>query len=215
LLLAFLVRAQHVSAPVAGGGRLSRRFLVLIPVTGLVALGLDFFLVGIPVYVLDLGSPTWLPGALLALHTIVTSTCGTLAIRATERLSRAATLALGAVLVVVWCGLCLATAALPVGWRPGWLVVAPLVMACGGLFFGARVNAMAVELAPAATRGRHLAAFQYAFTVPGVLAPAVVGLFSFAVWAPWVVVAVCAGAGAVAFRLLDRASSPAPWHLAD
>lgn len=209
LLLAFLVRAPHVSAPVAGGGRLSRRFFVLIPVTGLVALGLDFFLVGIPVYVLDLGSPTWLPGTLLALHTIVTSTCGTLAIRATERLSRPTTLALGAVLVVVWCGLCLAAAALPVGWRSGWLVGATLVMACGGLFFGARVNAMAVELAPAATRGRHLAAFQYAFTVPGVLAPAVVGLFSFAVWAPWVVVAGFAGAGAVAFRLLNRAGSPA------
>jgi len=208
LLLAFLVRAPHVSSPEAVGGRLSRRFLLLIPATGLVALGLDFFLVGIPVYVLGLGSPSWLPGALLALHTTVTSTCGTLAVRATDRLPRTITLALGAALVVVWCGLCLAAAALPVGWRPGWLVAATIVMACGALFFGPRANAMAVDLAPAATRGRHLAAFQYSFTVPGVVAPAVVGLFSFAVWAPWVVVAGCAGAGAVAFRLLRPASSP-------
>jgi hypothetical protein len=86
-------------------------------------------------------------------------------------------------------------------------------MAVSGLFFGARVNALAVELAPAATRGRHLAAFQYAFTVPGVVAPGVAGLFDFALWVPWTVVAVCAGVGAFAFRwagsrLVNPASAP-------
>jgi hypothetical protein len=71
LLLAFLVRAPHVPSPSTDGGRLSRRFLFLISATGLVALGLDFFLVGIPVYVLGLGAPSWLPGVVLALHTAV------------------------------------------------------------------------------------------------------------------------------------------------
>jgi MFS family permease len=213
LLLAFLVRAPHVPSPSTDGGRLSRRFLFLIVATGLVALGLDFFLVGIPVYVLGLGAPSWLPGVVLALHTAVTSTFGTLAVRVTDRLARTTTLAMGAVLVVVWCALCLAAAAVPSGWLPGWLIVATLVMAVSGLFFGARVNALAVELAPAATRGRHLAAFQYAFTVPGVVAPGVAGLFDFAAWVPWTVVAACAGAGAFAFRwagsrLVNPASAP-------
>lgn len=211
LVLVFFVRAPHVSAPHKGRGRLSRRFLLLIPATGLVALGLDFFLVGIPVYVLGLGAPTWLPGVVLALHTVVTSTCGTLAVHLTRRLARTTTLAVGALLTVVWCALCLAAAVLPAGWRPAWLLVATVVMAASGLFFHARVNALAVAVAPVETRGRHLAAFQYSYTVAGVLAPAVAGLFEVAVWVPWAIVAVCAGAGAVAFRwLVNPATAPVP-----
>ena len=201
IVLVALVRVSHVRVTATGGGsRVSRRFLLLILVTGLVALGVDFFLVGMPVCVLDLGSPTWLPGVLLALHTAVTSACSTLAVRATGRLSRTTTLAFAGWLLVLWCGLCLVTPALPPEWRPAWLLGSALVLAAGGTLFGARVNALAVALAPAATRGRHLAAFQYAFTVPGVLAPAVVALFTLGAWAPWVVVALCAGCGAVAFR---------------
>ena len=59
-----------------------------------------------------------------------------------------------------------------------------------------------MALAPAESRGRHLAAFQYAFTVPGVLAPAVVALFATGVWAPWVVVATCATTATVALPWL-------------
>jgi hypothetical protein len=103
------------------------------------------------------------------------------------------------VLVVVWCALCLAALALPAGWLIAWLLMATLVLAASELFFGARVNALAVDRAPAETRGRHLAAFQYAFTAAGVLAPAVVALFAVGRWAPWVVVAACAGVGAWAF----------------
>jgi MFS family permease len=202
-VLGMFVRAPHVRVP-TDGGRVSRRFLVLILVTGLVALGIDFFLVGIPVYVLDLGAPTWLPGVLLALHTAVTSTCGTLAVRLTDHLPRTSTLALGGSLLVMWCGLCFAASLVPAGWRTAWLLGSALAMAAGAVLFGARVNALAVALAPAATRGRHLAAFQYAFTVPQVLAPAVVALFTAGVWAPWAVVAACAGSGAVAFRAFGR-----------
>jgi hypothetical protein len=200
LLLAVWVRAPHVPAADAGRGRLSRRFLLLILLTGCVALGTDFFLVGLPVYVLDLGAPSWLPGVLIGLHTAVTSTCGTLVVRMTHRLPRTTTLAVGAWLLVLSCALCLAAVWVPASWRTTWLVGAALVLAASSLFFGARVNALAVALAPAAARGRHLAAFQYAFTVPGVVAPAVVALFAAGVWVPWLVVAGCAGVGAVAFR---------------
>jgi hypothetical protein len=95
---------------------------------------------------------------------------------------------------------CLATVVLPAGWRTAWLLGISVVLAVGGLLFGARVNALAVDLAPPSTRGRHLAVFQYAFTVPQVVAPAVVALFAAGMWVPWVVVATCAGAGAFAFR---------------
>jgi MFS family permease len=204
LLLALRVRAPRVPRAAGAPVPLSRRFLALIGLTGLVALGLDFFLVGIPVYVLGLGSPPWLPGVILALHTAVTSTCGVLAVRVTRGWPRTTTLALGAWLVVAWCGSCLAAAVVPAGWRPVWLLGAAVVLAASGLFFGARVNALAVALAPVAARGRYLAAFQYAFTVPGVLAPAVVALFAAGVWLPWVVVAVCATTAAIALPRLGR-----------
>ncbi len=56
--------------------------------------------------------------------------------------------------------------------------------------------------APCPARGRYLAAFQYAFTVPGVIAPAAVALFSVAVWLPWLVVGTCAGLAVAALRWL-------------
>lgn len=212
VLLAWRVRAPHTPVERTGGHRISRRFLGLVAVTGLVALGTDFFLVGLPVYALDLGTPAWLPGVILALHTAVTSTCGTLAVRVTRNLPRTTTLAYAAVLTAVWSAACLAAAAVPAGWRPVWLLVSALVLAAGAVLFGARANALAVAMAPAESRGRHLAAFQYAFTVPAVLAPAVVGLFAAGVWVPWTVVAATAIAGAIAFRalgvVLTAASSP-------
>lgn len=41
-------------------------------------------------------------------------------------------------------------------------------------------------------RGHYPATFQYAFTIPGVVAPAVVGLFAAGIWIPWLVVAITA-----------------------
>lgn len=212
VLCAFLlfsrVRAPHVPRT-STTGSVSRQFLGLVAVTGLVALGTDFFLVGLPVYALDLGTPAWLPGLILALHTAVTSTCGTLAVRLTRNLPRTATLARASALTAVWCVLCLVAAALPVGWRPAWLLGTALVLAAAAVLFGARANALAVAMAPSASRGRHLAAFQYAFTVPGVLAPAVVGLFAAGVWVPWAVVAAAAVGGAAGFRWLGLTLNPA------
>jgi hypothetical protein len=132
LVLAVGVRAPHTTGT-ATTGRISRRFPVLVATTGLIALSTDFFLVGLPVYVLDLGAPPWLPGVVLALHTAVTSTCGTLAVRLTRDLPRTTTLARAAWLTAAWCALCLAAAALPHGWRPAWFLGAALVLAAAGV----------------------------------------------------------------------------------
>lgn len=210
-VLAFFVPARHVRAHAVAGGRVSWRFLRVVFLTGLMALGFDFFLVGIPIYVLDLGSPTWLPGVIVAIHTTITSACATLAVRLTNGIARTTTLAIAAGLIVLWCGLCLAAVAVPVGWRVPWLLLAALVLPMGGVLFGARANALAVALAPAATRGRHLAAFQYAFTVPVIVAPTVVALFDVGVWVPWVVVAVSASGAVGGFlrvRLPEEAVNP-------
>ena len=80
--------------------------------------------------------------------------------------------------------------------------VVGLPLATAGLLFSSRANALAEAAAPAALRGRYLAAFQYAFTVPGVVAPAVVALFSVALWLPWLLVATSAVLAIVALRLV-------------
>jgi len=82
------------------------------------------------------------------------------------------------------------------------MLAATAVMAVGGLLFQSRVNALAEATAPGAARGRYLAAFQYAFTVPGVLAPAVVALFAAAVWLPWLLVGAAAGLAVLGLRIL-------------
>lgn len=187
LLLALLVRVPrpHRRDPAAGAGpgRLSadRAFLVLIVATGLVALSTDFFLSGISVYALaELRTQPWVPGALLALLTAVNSVGATAALRVTNRMYRTTTMAVGAGLYAAWCAASLAAAALPPGWRAAGLLAATVLMAAAGLLFQSRPNALAEAAAPAELRGRYLAAFQYAFTVPGVVAPAVVALFSVA-----------------------------------
>jgi hypothetical protein len=111
-------------------------------------------------------------------------------------------MALGAALYVAWCAAGLAALAVPAGWRPAEMLAATVVMAAAGLLFQSRVNALAEAVAPAAARGRYLAAFQYAFTVPGVLAPAVVALFPVAVWLPWLLVGTAAGLAVLGLRVL-------------
>lgn len=210
LLLAVLVRPGHHPVPDGRPARLraDRLFLALIAITGLVALSVDFYLVGLPVFVLDvLHGPPWLPGVLLAVSTTVNATCGTLALHATRGMTRIAAMTAGAVVVIGWCVVCLATPLVPAGWLPPVLVTVTVIFAASGLLFGTRVNALATDLAPAAARGRYLAMFQYAFTVPGVLAPAVVGLFAVAAWLPWLVVAGCAALATAGLRRFAGARS--------
>jgi MFS family permease len=179
-----------------------RPFLALIAATGLAMLAGDFFLVGMSVYVLgELHSRPWLPGAAVAVVAGLTGAGATVALRLTRRLRRTTAIALGGWLYVVFCGACLAALAVPPGWRPAELLAATVVLAAAGLLFQ-RANALAEAVAPAAVRGRYLAAFQYGFTVAAVVAPAIVALYSVAVWLPWLLVGACAALSAVVMRWL-------------
>jgi len=200
LVLALLVRVprpQHQATRMAAAN--SRGlwsdwpFLAVIVATGLAALSVDFFLSGMSFYMLGkLHTRPWLPGAALALAAGLSSVGATAALRVTRRLCRTTAMVLGAALFAVWCGACVAALAVPPRWRPAELLAATVVMALAALLFQ-RANALAEAVAPSALRGRYLAAFQYSFTVPGVIAPAVVALYSVAVWLPWLLVGVSAG----------------------
>ncbi|MEU0789349.1 MFS transporter [Amycolatopsis sp. NPDC005961] len=180
-----------------------RPYLALILFSGLFGLSLDFFLIGTPVFVLDrLHGPAWLPGAILALLTVLTSVGGTLALRLTAHLSRITAMRAGSALFAAWCLVSLGVLLVPEGWRVAYLLVSTLIFAAGDLVFGPRSGALAEAAAPPVARGRYLAAYQYAFTVAQVLAPAVVALFSVADWLPWVLVGACAGLAVAGLGML-------------
>ncbi|MDQ7809861.1 MFS transporter [Amycolatopsis sp. A133] len=191
-----------------------RPYLGLILFSGLFGLSLDFFLIGTPVFVLDrLHGPAWLPGAILALLTVLTSVGGTLALRLTAKLTRIAAMRVGSALFSAWCLVSLGVLLVPDGWQVLYLLGSTLVFAAGDLVFGPRSGALAEAAAPAVARGRYLAAYQYAFTVAQVIAPAVVALFSVADWLPWVLVGTCAGLavaglGTLGSRLPAHAVAP-------
>ena len=193
-----------------GSGRVlaDRAFLALIAVNGLGAIGTDIFLTGMPVYVLvRLHGPAWLPGTILALLTGLTSVAGTVALRLAGRRSRIAVLQAGAAMFVAWSAAALAAAIVPRSWRAAELLAATVLLAAASLLYS-RANAVAEAAAPAAQRGRYLAAFQYSYGVAGVLAPAVVALFSVALWLPWLIGAASAGLAIIALRVLARHLPP-------
>jgi Na+/melibiose symporter-like transporter len=190
-------------------------FLGIIVATGLAVLSIDFFLSGISVYAIrELHTRPWLPGAAVALAGGLTGAGATLALRVTKGLGRTTVMIIGAALYVVWCGVSVAALVVPPTWRPAELLAATVVMAMAGLLL-LRAGALAEAVAPTAVRARYLAAFQYAFTVSSVLAPAVVGLFSVAAWLPWLLDGASAGLAVLLLhwltgRLPRSALHPAP-----
>src|SRR5450432_22614 len=124
VLLALLVRIPRQQAESGGAVEADppprllsdRPFLALIVVTGMIALAVDFFLVGMPVYVLvQLRGQAWLPGAILALLTALASLGGAAVLHATRRLSRIAAMQAAAALYVSWCAVSLAAVLMPRG----------------------------------------------------------------------------------------------------
>ncbi|HEY0454660.1 MFS transporter [Actinophytocola sp.] len=206
-LLAFWLRVpvvRHPAPPASAGVLRNRPYLSLIVVTAVFSVGVDFFLVAIPVYVLEiLAGPAWLPGAMLALLTAARSVAGTAVLHWTRRLTRTASMVWGAAGYVVWCLMSLAAMLVPAGWLPAFLLLTVVPIAAANLV-SARANALAEAAAPPALRGRYLAAFQYAFTAAGVAAPGVVALFALGGWVPWLVVAACSAVAGVALPVLAR-----------
>jgi MFS family permease len=86
------------------------------------------------------------------------------------------------------------------------LLAGSAVEAAAGLLYS-RMNALAEATAPPAHRGRYLAAFQMAFTLATLLAPAVVGLSVHGAGLPWVIVALCSATAAVVYPSLGRVLS--------
>ncbi len=173
-----------------------RPFLVLILATGLIGLASDVFSIGLPVVVLDqLNAPGWVPGVCLALLTLAVSTLAAAVVRATARYSRLQVIGIGAAVTLLWCAVTASALAVPSSLVPAWLLASTLVLAASSLLVGTRPNAVAEAAAPVQLRGRYLAVFQYAFTVPQLAAPLVMALSAVHPVLPWVTTAATTTAG--------------------
>jgi Na+/melibiose symporter-like transporter len=200
-------RRDFAHRAVRGGVWSDRPFLAVITAAGLAVLASDFYLSGMSVYMIgELRTRPWVPGTALAMWAGLISVGATAALRATRHVRRTTAMSAAAGLYVAACAACAAALVIPSAWRPAELLAATVVMAVAGLLFQ-RANALAEAVAPAAARGRYLAAFQYAFTVAAVIAPGMVALFSVAVWLPWLLVG---GAAALAVVVLRWAAGRLP-----
>ncbi|REH48156.1 MFS transporter [Kutzneria buriramensis] len=182
----------------------NRPYLVLIIVTALGSLASDVFLEGISVYVIEvLRGPSWVAGTMVTVLTISGIAFGAIVVRWTRSWWRTTGIRIGYVITAVWAVVSLGAVLVPPPVLPPYLLGTSVLLAAA-LIIGNRVNALAEAAAPRATRGRYMAAFQYAFTAAGIAAPGVVALFAVGPWLPWLVSAVAATVAAAAVPYLTK-----------
>ena len=196
--------------PAAGSVWQDRPYLALIAVAALLGLPTDFFLVGFAIYALDiLETPRWLPGVGVGLLTAAGATLAAVVVAATATWPRTRAMAAGGWCLAAWAAATAAALILPTSWTVPWLLAASVVLAAGSLLTGTRANAIAEAAAPPHRRGRYLAAFQYAFTLAGLGASALVSAYAIAPWLPWAVVLLAA---LIATTCLPALSRHLPTH---
>ncbi|MGQ7352194.1 MFS transporter [Quadrisphaera oryzae] len=182
----------------------NRPYLALVAVTALLALPSDFLLVGMAVYLRELApGAAWAAGAGITALT-ATSLLTVTVVRLTGHWRRTTSMALGGCCLVAWAAVCAVAIWLPTSWVGPWVLASVVLLAGGSLLIGSRVNALAEAAAPPATRGRHLAAFQYAFTAAGLAAPLLVSAMAVALWLPWLLLGAAALVGAAVVPLVGR-----------
>jgi MFS family permease len=185
--------ADHETASWVGPATVlrDRRYRMLMVSTMLVALALDFWMIGVPVFLLDVvRGPDWLPGALLAGGTLLASVLGVRVVEAVAGRSRSRILQAGTLLYVGWAAVTAATLWLPGGWLVPAAVLGMLLVVAGNKLFYPVSAALSEALAPRESRGGYMATYQLSYTVAQTFAPAVVALFATGAGLPWATVAV-------------------------
>jgi len=220
LLVALVHPRRHTAAGPGGGGAAGppraaapvwrdRPYLALVGVTVLLALPTDLLLVGGALYLREVApGAAWAAGASIAVLTALIALLNRRVVRWTARWRRTTAMGAGGACLAVWAASLALVGLLPTAWVGPWVLASSLVLAAGSLLFGTRVNALAEAAAPPATRGRHLAAFQYAFTAAALGAPLLVAVSAVSPWLPWAVAAVMAAAGGVGVLALARHLPP-------
>lgn len=207
-LLATLVHTTRTPRQATGGYRevlRDRPYLSLLAINGLLALGIDVFLVGAAVYMVNvLQGPSWSPGVAITLNTVLGLVAAMAVVRLVRPLRRTTSLALSGLCTLAWAGAVCLTPLWAAGVQPWYFVVIATLLMLGNLIQAPVGIALVQAVAPAELRARYLALSQYSFTAAQLLAPGVVGLFALSPSAPWAVVAAAAALGAAAALRLRR-----------
>lgn len=181
-------------------------YRILILTVCLLGLSVELALAGIPVFVLDvLHGPAWLPSALLAMGTVLSSVLGVRVVDALRGRRRTRSIRAGALAYVVWGLLVMAMPLLPAEWWAPYAFVAWLPLVAGNKVIYPLAGALSEALPPRHARAGYMATYQYAFTTAQVLGPAVIATFAVAGWLPWAVAVACAVAAIGLLRWLDGA----------
>ncbi|MEV5707108.1 MFS transporter [Actinoallomurus sp. NPDC052274] len=182
-----------------------RPFLALTGVNTVLAMTSMMLGLALPTFVLTgLRGPSWLASALFVGNTVLVSV---LAAPVVERLAGYRRTRVLMTATALWAAWCFVLAGLVPG-RPA--VTIPVLAGATVLFTLAEVMhapvsmALAAAISPVELRGRYMAAFQYSFTLAGIIAPAFfTRLFSVHRALPWVALGAIDCLALVAVRLME------------
>ncbi|MEU6075278.1 MFS transporter [Micromonospora sp. NPDC047074] len=218
VLIAICVRTPPAAARPAGPGRAGygalvrdRPFLALIGLNTVFALTSMMLGLALPTVMLtDAQGPAWLTSAILAGNAFLVALLSAPVGARLPRHRRTRVIALAAGLWTAW-GLAMATVGPgSLGMVVALLTATTLLFTVAELVHAPASAALAAAVAPAAARGRYLAAFQYSFAIASMIAPAFFGtLYEIGTAAPWLVLALLNAAGTGGILLLERILPPA------
>ncbi len=187
---------------VAGGGRVAvehvdrtgpwvafgdRSYRVLIAVILCYALVGTVLSIAMPVYFVEvLGLPGWVPGTVYVINTVMIGVGQGLVVRRMTGVVRRRVLQASVVFAAVSFLLLWAADLVPVEAGVAVVLVGAVVYTLGELTAGPVVSALSAEAAPAALRGRYMAATQLAWAVASAIGPLFWSvLLARGTWATW------------------------------
>jgi MFS family permease len=169
---------EAVSARQSGGwGAVvrDRAIMQLALAHGLGVLAVLIVFQGLPLFVIDeLELPSWVPGVLLFVNTLILATCHALGVRIVSGWLRTRVYALASAIWILGATLFAISDVLPRWMLVPYLIVT-MVLSSGGEVFHFPLNgSVPTALAPDALRGRYLALFSLVWTAAGIVSPTLV-----------------------------------------
>lgn len=181
-------------------------FLTYIGINTVFAMSSMMLALALPTFLLDgLHAPRWLSSLILVANTVVLSLLAAPVVRrlAPHRRTRAIIAAAGC--WAIWSFLFAALRPTSLAVLLPVVIVATAFFTLAELFHAPVSMALASALSPAAARGRYLAAFQYTFTIAGLISPVFfTTLFELNRAAPWIGLGLVNLAALAATHRLER-----------
>ncbi|GAA4848246.1 MFS transporter [Kitasatospora terrestris] len=221
LVAALLARRVPAGVPAAAGPAAARAgyravfadrpFLGLTAANFLIALGYASLAILLPVFVTGvLHASASVTGVAFAVNTVLCAALGVPAGRLVNRFTARHRAAVAG--AVLFAAAFLAQALLVPGagaWTTGALLTAVVVATLGEVLHNPAASTLVAEAAPAALRGRYMAAYQLSWSLSSALAPSLfTGLSALDGRLPWLVLAGAVLAGAALLTRAARALKP-------